>query len=45
MTFDPDERFFLPDDTDPDEVLRKLLEPSGDDTVTDEPEDETQAES
>ena len=23
--FDPDEKFDLPDDTDPDEVLRKLL--------------------
>jgi len=24
MTFDLDERFFLPDDTDPDELLKKL---------------------
>ena len=29
--FDPDERFNLPDDTDPDEVLRKLLESDGTD--------------
>lgn len=27
--FDPDERFNLPDDTDPDEVLRRLLESDG----------------
>ena len=40
MAFDPDERFTLPDDTDPDEVLRKLLEREGDESVSDEPEDE-----
>jgi len=43
MAFDPDERFFLPDDTDPDEVLKKLLEP-GDDSVTDEPDEEPDSE-
>ncbi len=37
-TFDPDERFGLPDDTDPDEVLRKLLEADGTDEVSDDPE-------
>ena len=39
MAIDPDERFVLPDDTDPDEVLRKLLGPDGDE-VSDEPEDD-----
>jgi hypothetical protein len=34
-TFDPDERFSLPDDTDPNEVLRKLLEPDGTDEAGD----------
>jgi hypothetical protein len=33
-TFDPDERFKLPDDTDPDEVLRRLLESDGTDEVS-----------
>jgi len=40
MAFDPDERFDLPDDTDPDDVLKKLLEPDGSESVSDEPEDE-----
>jgi hypothetical protein len=40
MAFDPDERFNLPDDTDPDDVLRKLLEPDGTESVSDEPEGE-----
>jgi hypothetical protein len=44
MTFDPDEQIGLPDDTDPDEVLRKLLEPSGDESISDEPEEEPEAE-
>jgi hypothetical protein len=39
MAFDPDERFSLPDDTDPDDVLKRLLERDGD-SVSDEPEDE-----
>ena len=43
MAIDPDERFTLPDDTDPDEVLRKLLEPDGD-GVSDEPEEEPESE-
>ncbi len=42
-TFDPDERFSLPDDTDPDDVLRKLLEPDGTDEASDEPEDAEQS--
>jgi hypothetical protein len=44
MAFDPDERFDLPEDTDPDEVLRKLLEPDGDESVSDEPEEDSEAE-
>jgi hypothetical protein len=40
MAIDPDERFNLPADTDPDEVLRKLLEPDGSESVSEEPEDE-----
>jgi len=36
MTFDPDERFFLPVHADPDEVLKKL-EPD-EETVSDEPD-------
>lgn len=40
MTFDPDERFSLPDDTDPDDVLRKLLLEKDEDEATDEPEDD-----
>jgi len=40
MAFDPDERFDLPDDTDPDDVLKKLLEPDGSESVSDEPGDE-----
>ena len=36
--FDPDERFSLPDDTDPDDVLKRLLGPDGD-GVSYEPED------
>jgi hypothetical protein len=39
-TFDPDERFNLPEDTDPDEVLRRLLSGDGDESVSEEPEDE-----
>jgi hypothetical protein len=39
-TFDPDERFNLPDDTDPDEALRKLLEADGN-SVSEEDEGET----
>ena len=39
MTFDPDERFTLPDDTDRDDVLRKLLE-QDEDEVSPEPEDQ-----
>jgi hypothetical protein len=38
--FDPDERFSLPDDTNPDDVLRRLLESDGAESVSDEPEDE-----
>jgi hypothetical protein len=37
MTFDPDERFSLPEDIDPDDVLRKLLE-NDEDEVSAEPE-------
>jgi hypothetical protein len=39
-TYDADEKFSLPDDTDPDDVLRRLLESDGTDEVSDEPEDE-----
>jgi hypothetical protein len=39
MPFDPDEKFDLPDDTDPDDVLRRLLESDGTDEVSSEPED------
>jgi hypothetical protein len=38
-TYDPDEPFALPDDTDPDEVLRRILEADGTDEVSDEPEE------
>jgi hypothetical protein len=43
MSFDPDERFSLPDDTDPDDVLRRLLERDEDeasDDLEEEPETE-----
>jgi hypothetical protein len=40
--FDPDERFDLPEDTDPDGVLRKLLESDGSEAVSDEPEDDVE---
>jgi hypothetical protein len=43
-TFDPDERFSLPDDTDPDEVLRRLLGSDGAEGVSTEPEDEPEPE-
>jgi hypothetical protein len=43
MPFDPDERVGLPDDTDPDDVLRRLLGPDGD-SVSDEPDEEPEAE-
>lgn len=43
MAMDPDERFTLPPDTDPDEVLRKLLREE-DDSVSDDPEEEPEAE-
>jgi hypothetical protein len=39
MAFDPDERFSLPDDTDPDDVLRKLSE-RDEDEASHEPEDD-----
>lgn len=39
---DLDERFSLPEDTDPDDVLRRLLEGDGSDAVSDEPEDESE---
>jgi hypothetical protein len=38
-TYDPDEVFSLPDDTDPDEILRNLRESEGTDEISDEPED------
>jgi hypothetical protein len=38
-TFDPDERFALPDDTDPDDVLGRLLESHRTEEIS-EPEDE-----
>ncbi len=44
MAVDPDERFSLPDDTDPDDVLRKLLEPGDGDSASDEPDEEPQTE-
>jgi hypothetical protein len=37
--FDPDEKFGLPDRTNLDEVLRRLLEAEGTDEVSDEPEE------
>ena len=39
MAFDPDERFSLPNDTDPDDVLGKLLGRE-DDEALHEPEDD-----
>jgi hypothetical protein len=39
-SFDPDERVNLPDDTDPNDVLRRLLESDGTEEVSDEPDDE-----
>lgn len=41
-TFDPDERFSVPEGTEPDDVLRKLLEPDGAEGVSNEPEDQPQ---
>ena len=38
-TFDPDERFTVPEGTEPDEVLRRLLA-EGNDEADPEPEDE-----
>jgi hypothetical protein len=38
-TYDPDARFSLPNDMDPDDVLKRLLESDGSDEVSDEPED------
>ena len=43
MAFDPDERFSLPDDTEPDDVLRKLLY-RDEDEASDEPDEEPEAE-
>ncbi|HEY5384883.1 MAG TPA: hypothetical protein VIJ56_06565 [Acidimicrobiales bacterium] len=40
MAVDPDERFVLPEDIDPDEALRRLLEPDDSESVSEEPEDE-----
>jgi hypothetical protein len=42
--FDPDERFSLPEDTDPEDVFRKLLETEGSDESegVSEPEDEAE---
>jgi len=37
---DLDERFTLPEDADPDEVLSRLLESDGVDTVSEDPEED-----
>jgi hypothetical protein len=36
--FDPEERFTVPEETDPNDVLRELLESDGTDEVSDEPD-------